>query len=125
MSCTSVSHRRSWQRSRDNDWVESTLEDLTQTSYRLSSYGLNGWFPESILELESILEQRNLPRLYSREARCLYSELMMDIRYRTMIMRKGSSGIMVLDQPTVHHSLCNCYLICGVWLAVMQQVRML
>lgn len=92
MSCTSVSHRRSWQRSRDNDWVESTLEDLTQTSYRLSSYGLNGWFPESILELESILEQRNLPRLYSREARCLYSELMMDIRYRTTIMRKREFG---------------------------------
>ncbi|CAD0040178.1 unnamed protein product [Aureobasidium pullulans] len=85
-------HRRSWQRSRDNDWVESTLEDLTQTSYRLSSYGLNGWFPESILELESILEQRNLPRLYSREARCLYSELMMDIRYRTTVMRKREFG---------------------------------
>ncbi|THY78455.1 hypothetical protein D6C87_00675 [Aureobasidium pullulans] len=92
MSCTFVRHRRSWQRSRDNDWVESTLEDLTQTSYRLSSYGLNGWFPESILELESILEQRNLPRLYSREARCLYSELMMDIRYRTTIMRKREFG---------------------------------
>lgn len=92
MSSTSVSHRRSWQRSRDYDWVESTLEDLTQTSYRLSSYGLNGWFPESILELESILEQRNLPHLNSREVRRLYSELMVDIHYRTKTMRKRDFG---------------------------------
>ncbi|THX70913.1 hypothetical protein D6D05_08442 [Aureobasidium pullulans] len=92
MSSTSVSHRRSWQRSRDNDWVESTLEDLTQTSYRLSSCGLNGWFPESILELESILEQRNLPCLNSREVRRLYSELMVDIHYRTKTMRKRDFG---------------------------------
>ncbi|THY12306.1 hypothetical protein D6D01_08640 [Aureobasidium pullulans] len=92
MSSTSISHRRSWQRSRDNDWVEPTLEDLTQTSYRLSSCGLNGWFPESILELESILEQRNLPRLNSREVRRLYSELMVDIRHRTTTMRKREFG---------------------------------
>lgn len=83
MSSTSVSHRRSWQRSHDNEWVESTFEDLAQTSYRLSSYGLDGWFPESILELESILEQRKLPRLDSREVQCLSDKLRADIRHET------------------------------------------